>query len=54
MKKPFRLLVKRDELSVEGIQQFYVEVGKDRGGRKELRLVELNDSKGEIVDDLDP
>jgi hypothetical protein len=29
MKKPFRLLVKRDELSLHGIQQFYVAVDKD-------------------------
>ena len=30
MKKPFRLLVKRDELSLQGIQQFYVAVDKEQ------------------------
>lgn len=30
MKKPFRLLVKRDELSLHGIQQFYVAVDKEQ------------------------
>ena len=29
MKKPFRLLVKRDELSLHAIQQFYVAVNKE-------------------------
>lgn len=29
MKKPFRLLVKRDEMSLHGIQQYYVFVEKD-------------------------
>ena len=33
MKKPFRLLVKRDELSLHGIQQFCVAVGKDGSSR---------------------
>lgn len=33
MKKPFRLLVKRDELSLHGIQQFCVAVGKDGSPR---------------------
>ena len=30
MKKPFRLLVKRDELSLQAIQQFYVAVDKEQ------------------------
>ena len=29
MKKPFRLLVKREDLSLQGIRQFYVSVEKD-------------------------
>ena len=29
MKKPFRLLVKREDLSLHGIRQFYVSVEKD-------------------------
>ena len=30
MKQPFRLLVKREDLSLQGIRQYYVSVEKDR------------------------
>ena len=29
MHKPVRILVKRDELTLEGIKQFYVDVGEE-------------------------
>ena len=31
MKKPVRVLVKRDELTLEGLKQFYVNVEKEDG-----------------------
>lgn len=31
MNKPLRILVKRDKLTLEGIEQFYVNVDKEEG-----------------------
>ena len=40
MNKPVRILVKRDELTLEGIKQFYVNVEVWRGGREGERMDE--------------
>ena len=36
MSKPVRILVKRDELTLEGIKQFYVNVVRGGDGRENL------------------
>jgi len=38
MREPVRILVKKEELTLEGIRQFYIEVEQEVTGRRRLLL----------------